>query len=129
MVSKKKKEKVFAEIESDFLAEFGNSNDFYAQKQVVSKKKKRSSPKFSLIFWPKSHVQTLFHTESRHLLYELGTQFPLGGGCFQFFTKIRPKKRQKRAILHTSQANGGARAPFAPLWLRYCSPITILSIV
>ena len=34
-----------------------------------------------------------------------------GGGCFQFFTKNRPKKQQKRAILHTSQANGGARAP------------------
>ena len=29
-----------------------------------------------------------------------------GGCCFQFFTKIRPKKQQKRAILHTSQANG-----------------------
>ena len=34
-----------------------------------------------------------------------------GGGCFQFFTKNRPKKQQKRAILHTSQANGGTRAP------------------
>ena len=29
------------------------------------------------------------------------------GGCFQFFTKNRPQKHQKRAILHTSQANGG----------------------
>ena len=33
------------------------------------------------------------------------------GGYFQFFTKNRPQKHQKHAILHTSQANGGARAP------------------
>ena len=38
-----------------------------------------------------------------------------GGGCFQFFTKYRPQKHQKRAILHTSQANRGARAPLPPL--------------
>ena len=36
----------------------------------------------------------------------------MGGGYFQFFTKNRP---QKHAILHTSQANGGARAPPPPL--------------
>ena len=33
------------------------------------------------------------------------------GGCFQFFTKNRPQKHQKRAILHTSQANGGGSSP------------------
>ena len=70
------------------------------------KKKKRSTPKLSLIFRPESEIQTLFHTESRHLHHNFGTQFPLGGGCFQFFNKNRPKKQQKRAILHTSQANG-----------------------
>ena len=37
------------------------------------------------------------------------------GGYFQFLTKNRPQKHQKRAILHTSQANGGARAPPPPL--------------
>ena len=37
-----------------------------------------------------------------------------GGGYFQFFTKNRAQNHQKRAILHTSQANGGARAPPAP---------------
>ena len=30
-----------------------------------------------------------------------------GVGCFQIFTKNLPQKQQKRAILHTSQANGG----------------------
>ena len=109
----KKKKKVFTEIGSDFSAKIGKSNNFSAQKQVVSKKKKkkRSTPKLSLIFRPKSEIQTLFHTESRHLHHNFGTQFPLGGGCFQFFTKNRPKKQQKRAILHTSQANGRGSSP------------------
>ena len=39
-------------------------------------------------------------------------------GYFPFFTENRPQKHKKHAILHTSQANGGARAP--PPWLRYC---------
>ena len=42
----------------------------------------------------------------------------LWGGYFQFFTKNRPQNHQKGAILHTSQADGGAQAP--PPWLRYC---------
>ena len=44
----------------------------------------------------------------------------MGGGYFQFLIRNRPQKYQKRAILHTSQANVGARAP-PPPWLRYCS--------
>ena len=43
----------------------------------------------------------------------------MGGGYFPFFTENRPQKHKKHAILHTSQANGGARAPPAPPWLRY----------
>ena len=63
-------------------------------------KKKRSSPKLRLIFQPKSEIQTF------------------KGGCFQFFTKNRPQKHQKRAILHTLQANGGGSSPpLAPLLL------------
>ena len=37
-----------------------------------------------------------------------------GGGYLQFFTENRPQNHQKGAILHTSQANGGARAPPPP---------------
>ena len=104
-----KKKKVFTEIETDFSAKIGNSNVLSAQNQVVSKKKKkkRSSPKLKLIFRPHSEIQT----------FEGGC-FPLGGS-FQFFTKNRPQKHQKRAIFHTSQANGGDRAPPPPSWLRY----------
>ena len=35
----------------------------------------------------------------------------MGGGYFQFFTKNRPQNHQKRAILHTSQVNGGLEPP------------------
>ena len=36
---------VFTKIESDFSAEIGNSNVFFAQNQVVSKKKKKKKEK------------------------------------------------------------------------------------
>ena len=44
----------------------------------------------------------------------------LWGGCFQFFTKNRPQKHRKRAILHTSQANGGLEPPHSPLATLLC---------
>ena len=43
------------------------------------------------------------------------TIFEWGGGYFPFFTENRPQKHKKHAFLHTSQANGGARAPPPPL--------------
>ena len=57
--SPKKNKKVFTKIESDFSAEIGNSNVFFAQNQVVSKikikkNKKKSSPKLRVIFRPDS---------------------------------------------------------------------------
>ena len=58
---------VFTEIESEFWAEIGNSNDFSAQIQVISKKKKRkrSSPKVRVIFQPKSEIRTIFPPKFR----------------------------------------------------------------
>ena len=99
----------------DISAKIGNSNGFSAQKQVISKKKRRSSPKLRRIFWPKSKIKTIFQAESRQLLHDFGTQIPLGGRCFHFFSKNRPQKHQKRAILHTLQANEASSPP----WLRY----------
>ena len=102
-----------SEIETAFSAEIGNSNGFSAQTQVISEKK-RSSPKLTRIFRPKSEIHTVFPAESRQLLYNFGTQIP-SGGCFHFLSKNRPQKHQNRAILHTFQANGkGARAPPPP---------------
>ena len=97
-----KKKKVFAKIDV-FSAKIGNSNDFSAQKQVISKeKKKRSSPKLSLIFRPKSGIPTLFHPESRHLLHHFGTQFPLGGAVFNFSPNfgLKSSKNVRFCILH-----------------------------
>ena len=51
---------VFTKIERDFSAEIGNSNVFFAQNQVVSKKKKKKkvftkiSPKLRVILRPDS---------------------------------------------------------------------------
>ena len=63
-VISKKKKKVFAKIQSDFSAEIQHTNVFSAQKQVISKKK-RSSPKFRVIFRPKSRIQTFFPPKSK----------------------------------------------------------------
>ena len=102
-----KKKKVFAEIKSDFSTEIRNSNVFSAQKQVVSKKKeKRSSPKLSPIFRPKSEIQTFFLHKHRWSLKKkvfaerfLSTIFrpnseiqTFQGGLFSIFTKNRPQK-------------------------------------
>ena len=112
MVSKKKKKKkIFTEIETDFPAKIGNSNVFSAQKQVVSKKKKkRSSPKSRLIFRPKSEILTLFQAKSRHVLHNFGTQFPSGGGgaVFNFSSKTYD------FAYFTSQWESSS-----PPWLRY----------
>ena len=85
MVSKKKK-KVFTKIETDFSAEIGNSNVFFAQIQVVSKKKKRSSPKLRLIFRPKSEIQTFFSPKFRW----------------------SPKKKKKKKVLTTIETDFSA---------------------
>ena len=79
---------------TDFSAIIGNSNVFSAQKQVVSKKKNRNR-KFKHFF----RTSQLRHPIS------------YGEGCFQFFTKNRPQKHLKRAIFHTSQANGEGSSP------------------
>ena len=42
---KKKEKKLFTKIENDFSAEIGNSNVFFAQNQMVSKKKKKKKKK------------------------------------------------------------------------------------
>ena len=52
-------------METEFLGKLESSNFFSAQKQMVSKKKKGSSPKLSLIFRPKSEIQTFFQPNNR----------------------------------------------------------------
>ena len=102
-----KKNKVFTEIETDFSSEIQNSKVFSAQNQVVSKKKIRSSPKFSQIFRSNSEIQT----------FE-GAVF-LWGGLFSIFHKKSASKAPKTCdfAYFTSQW-GGLDPP--PPWLRYC---------
>ena len=56
---------VCPKIETKFLGKLGNSKVFSAQNQVVSKKKKRSSPNLRLIVRPKSEIQTFFPPKIR----------------------------------------------------------------
>ena len=104
------KKKVFAEIESDFSVEIRNSKVFSAQKQVVSKKKKRSSPKLSLIFRPSTEIQTF-----QGGLFSYG-----GGGYFQFFTKKSASKALKSCDFEYFTSQWGGSSPPRPPWLRYC---------
>ena len=96
---------VCPKIETEFLGKLRNSNVFPAQNQVVSKKKKKK------VF---TEIETNFSATFGNSIVS-GGLFSYAGGYFQFFTKNRPQKHQKRVILHTSQANGGARAPPPPL--------------
>ena len=115
----KKKKKVFVKFGTNFSAEIGNSNTFSAQKQVIFKKKKVFA-KFGTDFLAKIGNSDAFSDRITHLRHP---NF-FGGGCFQFFSKIRPQKHQKRAILKTLQTNKGARTP--PPRLRYCIRIKFL---
>ena len=123
---------IFTEIVTDFLAKIGNSNVFSARKQVVSKKK-RSSPKLRLIFRPKSEIQTFFQAESRHVLTNFGTQFPLGGLFSIFHQKSASNKSTKNVrfcILHKlmGRARAPPPAPLATLLLIMMSGVLIQPI-
>ena len=93
---------VFTEIESDFSAEIGNSNDFFAPKIRWSPKKKKK--------------KGLHRNWKRFLLYRLIT----------VMCAITEKKLQLnivRLCCHNFLSLvefwlGGARAPWAPPWLR-----------
>ena len=113
------KKKVFTEIESDFSAKIGSSNNFSAQKQVVSKTKKSLHRNWVWFIGQNRKFRHFF--TPNHDIYNSTSQLrhpiSFGGTVFNFSPKIGLKSNKKRAILHTSQANGGARAP--PPWLRY----------
>ena len=110
----KTKKKVFIKIEFDFSAKIENSNVFSAQKQV-SKKKKRSSSKLSLIFPPKSVIQTFFQAASRHILHNFSTHFPLGGRLLSIFNPKSASKAPKTCDFAYFTGLWGAIAPRPPL--------------
>ena len=97
MISKKKKKKVFAKIQSDFSAEIQNSNVFFAQNQVISKKKKG-----------------LRQNSRRFFFQNFASLNVSGGAIFNFSQKIGLKstKNMRFCILHKPM--GEARAPPPP---------------
>ena len=101
---KKKKKGLLWNWELFFVRNPKFKGFFRPKSGVLQNKKKRFSPKLRQIFRPISQIQT----------FEGGC-FRMGGGYFQFFTTNRPQNHKKHAILHTSQVNGGARAPPPPL--------------
>ena len=137
---------VCPKIQTKFLGKLGNSKVFSAQNRVVSKKRKKKTglrrnwdwffgrnPKFKGFFPPKLRWSPKkkkkkkglrrnwdrFFGQIRKFKRLRGAVF-LWEGYFQFFTKNRPQKHQKRTILRTSQANGeGSSPPPPPPWLRY----------
>ena len=110
---KKKKKKVFTQIETDFT----EIQTFLQPKNSWSPKKKRSSPKLKQIFRPKSEILTLFQAESRHVLHNFGTQFRLGGLFSLFSPKIGLKstKKVQFCILHKPMEEGSSPPPLATL--------------
>ena len=79
---KKKKKKGLRRNWDWFFGRIPKFKGFFRPKSGGLQKKKRSSPKLSLIFWPNSKMQTF-----QGGLFSYG-----GGGYFQFFTKNRPQR-------------------------------------
>ena len=111
MVSKKKKKKVFTEIETDFSAEIRNLKVFSAQNQVVSKKKKKK------VF---TEIETGFSASFENSNV-WGGLFSYGGGYFQFSQKIGLKSTKNVRFCILRKPMGGLEPPRPP-WLRYCLP-------
>ena len=94
-----------SEIEKNFSAIIGYSNGFTAQNQVISKKKGLHQ-NWDGFFGQIRKFKRFFRPNHGNYFTTSAPKF-LWGGCFHVFTKNQPQKHQKRAILHTLQANGG----------------------
>ena len=110
--------RIFVVLESISHEKLGNQT-FFQPKNRWSPKKKKVFTKIETEFSANIGNSNAFSYRITRSTSHLRHPIFFGGGCFQFFTKNRPQKHQKRAILHTSQANGGNSSPPRPPWLRY----------
>ena len=94
---------------------FFQPNNRWSTKKQKKTKRKKVFTEFESDFSAEIGNSNAFSHRITTSTSRLRHPISFGGGCFQFFTKNRPKKQQKRAILHTSQAKGRARAPRPPL--------------
>ena len=102
------KKKIFTEIRRVFPAEITNSKVFFWPKSG-DLQKKRSSPTLG-----ENQKTPLFWSLQWQVLYNFGSQIPLGE-LFSFLKqKSASKAQKKRAILHTFQTNGGRGARASP---------------
>ena len=111
-----------SEIEREFFGKLGNSNVFSAQKQVVSKRKKKVFTEIETDFSAVIGNLNAFSGRITTCTSQLRHPISFGGAVFNFSPKIDPKstKNVRFCILHKPM--GGAPAPTPPPpWLRYCS--------
>ena len=116
------------------------------QKKKKKKKKKRSSPKFRVIFRPKSEIQTFFRPKSGDLqkkkkkkkkkvfaiiqsdfspkfrkFKRLRGALFVWGGLFSIFHRKSASKAQNTCVFANFPSQwGGLEPPPPPPWLRYC---------
>ena len=111
---KKKKKKVFTEIETDFSTKIGNLNVFSAPKQVVSKKKKIFT-EIESDFSAKIGNSNAFSYRITTSTSQLQHPISFGGAVFNFSLKIGLKstKNVRFCILHKPM--GGSSPPAPPL--------------
>ena len=106
------KKKVFTKFE-EFFRPKSEIRRFFRPKSGDLQKQKRSSPTLGELW---NQNTPLFWSKQRQLLYNFGSQIPLGGSCFQFWSKNRPQKHKKVlfCILFRPMGEGSS-----PHWLRY----------
>ena len=117
---------VCPKIEMKCLGKLGNSKVFSSKNWVISKKK-RSSPKFRVIFRPKSEIQRFFPPKIRwspkkKKVFEKESFFAnldVWGGLFSIFRRKSASKAQKICDFAYFTSQWGGSSPPAPPWLRY----------
>ena len=133
---KKKKKKVFTEIESNFSAEIRNiyKGLFRPKLGGLQKKKKRSSPKLRVIFRPTTKIQRFLHPKLgglqkkkkkrsspklRVIFRPISQIQTFEGGLFSVFHKKSASKAQKTCDFAYFTSQWGGSSPPHPPWLRY----------
>ena len=110
---------------------FSEIQTFFQPKNRWSpKKKKKIFTKIETDFSAKIENSNAFSHRITTSTSQLQHPISFGGGCFQFFTKNRPQKHKKCAILHTSQANGeDSSLPPTPSLATLLVPSMVLYVV
>ena len=99
---KKKKKKVFTEMEIDFSPKIGNSNVFSAQKQVVSNRKKKVVTEIETDFSAIIGNSNAFSYRITRSTSQLRHPIFFGGAVFNFSAKIGLKSTKNKQFCISS---------------------------